>query len=48
MRTHMEARHNSSTSRKRNELLAFSLLNDEINEMRDRLEKLAAKNTEGT
>ena len=46
MLTHLEARRNSTTSRKRNDLPAFSSINDEINELRDRLVKLAARNTE--
>ena len=45
---HLEARRTSATSRRRDELLIFSLINDEINELRDKLEKLAARNTEAT
>ena len=48
MPTHLEARRNSATFRRRDGLLAFSPINDEINELRDRLEKLAARNTEAT
>ena len=46
MRTHLEARCTSVTSRRRQEEVVVSLVNDEINELRARLEKLAAKNTE--
>ena len=46
MRTHLEARHNLATSRKRDDLTVFSHLNDEINKLRYRLEKLTAMNTE--
>ena len=45
MRTHLEARHPSTTSRRRLEEAVFSLVNDEINELRVRVEKLAARNT---
>ena len=47
MRTHLETRHNSMTSRKREDLPIIYPINDEINELRARLEKLAARNTEG-
>ena len=46
MCTHLETRHNSMTSRIRDNLPAFSLINDDINELRDRLEKHAARNIE--
>ena len=46
MRTHLEARHTLATSRRRVDLLVVSPINDEINELRARLEKLAARNTE--
>ena len=46
MRTHLEARRTSATSRRRDELPVVSPINDEINEIRARLEKLAARNTE--
>ena len=45
MRTHLEARLNSATFRKKEDLLVVSLINDEINELRVRLKKLAARNT---
>ena len=48
MRTHLEARRNSITSRRRDDLPAFSPINDKINELRDQLENLAAKNTKPT
>ena len=44
--THLKARCTSATSRMRGEELVVSLVNDEINELRARLEKLAARNTE--
>ena len=46
MRTHLEARRNSVTSRRREELSIVSPINDEINELRARLKELVAKNTE--
>ena len=46
MRTHLEARCASATSRRRQEEAIVSLVNDEINELKARLEKLAARNTE--
>ena len=46
MRIHPEVRWTSVTSRRREDLLVVSLINDEINELRARLEKLAAKNIE--
>ena len=48
MRTPLEARRTSATSRRREDLPIVSLINDEINELRVRLEKLAARNTEAT
>ena len=48
MCTHLEVKHTSVTSRRREQLPVFSLINDEINELRARLEKLAARNTEAT
>ena len=38
--------HTLATSRRRDELPVVSPINDEINELRARLEKLAARNTE--
>ena len=46
MRTHLEARRTSTTSRKKGEELVVSLINDEINELRARFKKLAIRNTE--
>ena len=46
MHTHLEARHNSETSRRREDLPIVSPINDEINKLRARLEKLAARNIE--
>ena len=46
MRTHLDARRASATSRRRQEEVVVSPINDEINELRARLEKLAARNTE--
>ena len=45
MCTYLEARHTSVTSRRIEELPVVSPINDEINELRARLEKLAARNT---
>ena len=46
MHTHLEARHTSATSKRKEELPVISLINDEINKLRAKLEKLAARNTE--
>ena len=46
MHTHLEASHASATSKRRQEEAVVSLVNDEINELRARLEKLVARNTE--
>ena len=46
MCTHLEARHNSATSKRREDLPIVSPINDKINEMRARLEKLVARNNE--
>ena len=46
MRTHLEARHNSVTFRMREDLPIVSPINDEINELKARLKKLVARNTE--
>ena len=46
MCTHLDARHTSVTSRMIEDLLVVSPINDEINELRARLEKLVARNTE--
>ena len=46
MPTHLDARRTSATSRRRQEEVVVSPVNDEINELRARLEKLGAKNTE--
>ena len=48
MRMHLEARHTLSTSRRIGEEPVVSSVNDEINELRARLEKLVANNTEAT
>ena len=41
--THLEARHNSMTSRRREDLPIVSPTNDEINELRPRLEKFGGQ-----
>ena len=46
MRTYLDARHNFATSRRRKNLLIVSPINNEINELRARLKKLATRNTE--
>ena len=46
MCTYLKARHASVTSRRRPEKAVVSSVNDEINELRVRLEKLAARNNE--
>ena len=46
MRTHLEVSHTSTTSIMRQEEAVISSFNDKINELRARLEKLAARNTE--
>ena len=46
MRTHLDARRASVTSRRRQEETVVSPVNDEINELQARLEKLAARNIE--
>ena len=46
MRTHLEVRRASATSIKRQEEAVVSPVNDEINELSARLEKLGARNTE--
>ena len=48
MRTHLEVRRASVTSRRTLEEAVVSLVNDEINELRARLKKLVARNTEAT
>ena len=48
MHRHLEIRHTSATSRKRQEEAIVSTVNDEINELKARLEKLAARNTEAS
>ena len=45
IRTHLEARHNLATSRKREDLSVVSLINDKISELRARLKKLTTRNT---
>ena len=45
MRTHLEARHSLATFRRRKDLLVVSPINNEKNELRARLKKLAAINT---
>ena len=47
LRDHVDARH-TSTSSKKNDVPAFSPVHDEINELRKRLDKLAAKSSEAT
>ena len=46
MRMHLEARRTSVTSKRRGEELVISPFNYEINKLRARLDKLAARNTE--
>ena len=46
MRLHLKARHTSATFRRRQEVAVVSLVNDEINELRARFEKLVARNIE--
>ena len=46
MRTYLEARRTSVTSRRRGEEPVVSLINDEINDLRARLEKLETRNRE--
>ena len=46
MRTYLKARRNLATSRKREDLSIAFLINDKINKLKARLEKLAAKNIE--
>ena len=46
--THLEARRNFATSRRKEDLPIVSSINDEINELRARLEKLTASNIEAT
>ena len=48
MPTYLEVGCTSATSRKRQEEAVVSQVNDEINELRARLEKLVAKNIEAT
>ena len=43
---HLEVRHTLATSRRKEDLPVVSPINDEIIELRARLEKLAARNTE--
>ena len=45
MHTYLEARRTSATSRRRGEEPVVSPINDEINELKARLEKLATRNT---
>ena len=45
MQTHLEVRRALATSRKRQEEAVISPVNDEINKLKARLEKLAARNT---
>ena len=47
MLAHLDARRTSALSKKNN-VLTFSLVHDEINELRKRLDKLAAKSSEAT
>ena len=46
MSIHLEARCTSGTSRRKEDLSVVSPINGDINELRTRLEKLAARNTE--
>ena len=46
MRTHLEVKYKLVTSRMRQEEAVVSPVNDEINELKAQLEKLAAINTE--
>ena len=46
MRTHLEARRTSTTSKKRGEEPVVSLINDEINELRAWFKKFEIRNTE--
>ena len=46
MHTHLEVSHTSATYRRKEDLLVISPINDEINELRARLEKFAARNIE--
>ena len=46
MRTHLAVRCTLATSKRREDLLVISPINDEINELTTRLETLAARNTE--
>ena len=48
MRMHLEVRHTLATSRRREELPVVSPINDEVNELRARLKKLAARNFDAT
>ena len=44
---HLDTRR-TSVSSKKNDVLTFSLVQDEINELKKRLDKLAAKSSEAT
>ena len=46
MHTNLKARRNSATSRRTEDLSIVSPINNEINELRARLEKLVARNTD--
>ena len=48
MRTHLEARRTLTTCRMRDELLVVSPINNDINEVKAKLKKLVARNTEAT
>ena len=45
---HLEEKRTSVTSKRRKEELVISPVNDEINELKARLDKLAARNTEAS
>ena len=48
MHNHLEARRNSATSRRREDLSILSPINDKINELRARVEKLGTRTTKAT
>ena len=48
MRTHLDVRNTSVTSKRREDLQVVYPINDEINELKARLKTLAARNTEAT
>ena len=48
MRTYLETRYDSATFKSRDDLLAFYPINDKINKLKDKIDKLASRNTEAT